>query len=472
MPGINAAHQQYRMHIGNHSNWQARKQSHGPSVHERLQQLANQPGRHASNRHRQMTAQAGVRLFLLMSMVHNTMIGPAISFSSAGRVSAERRLNAADQNYLQHQGTELTHVGQQSKQHQNRLIQVRSAAKPVTDMLSHTDSLVGRPVGNASTSRVTAVLNEMHLFMAGAAGYLYQAGQFIALHDPLQLPQAEATPVCASPYTADDFVHFLNLQGVNVLARGLDQLKCIDKDKYFFFKATVFNARKILQSAIKHLADPKNDELDTYLKHYGFIHIKGLRKALCTTFRSIRRKLNDVMTHNRESIYYGYVSADEPVLTDALTRMNDKNHRFLVTNHFFGKCTVNAANVLIHEMCHFHNKFDFFYIEQELACVTGQSSSEIPSPFQLENSADLYTKTIKKLADYNIASDEQIASVYHMDRSRFLTSFNTNKTFRETAVFLNADTISLLAVALGNYGFKVDNIMPLVNTASPAGSGH
>jgi hypothetical protein len=87
----------------------------------------------------------------------------------------------------------------------------------------------------------------------------YETGQYIARHDPLRFPVANATPLCSGSHLPDDFVTFLNANGINV-ARG-EQLKCIEHDKYEFFKGVSFNSMNLLNSAIKQLEDKKNNEL-------------------------------------------------------------------------------------------------------------------------------------------------------------------------------------------------------------------
>jgi hypothetical protein len=94
----------------------------------------------------------------------------------------------------------------------------------------------------------------------------HETGQYIARHDPLRFPLANATPLCSGSHLPDDFVIFLNANGINVVAVGLEQLKCIEHDKYEFFKGVSFNSMNLLNSAIKQLEDKKNNELDHRLK--------------------------------------------------------------------------------------------------------------------------------------------------------------------------------------------------------------
>lgn len=85
----------------------------------------------------------------------------------------------------------------------------------------------------------------------------YETGQYRSRHDPSRFPVADAAPLCSGSHSPDDFVSFLNSNGINVVARGLEQLKCIEHDKYEFFKGVSFNSLKLLDSAIKQLEDKK-----------------------------------------------------------------------------------------------------------------------------------------------------------------------------------------------------------------------
>jgi hypothetical protein len=151
--------------------------------------------------------------------------------------------------------------------------------------------------------------------------------------------------------------------------------------------------------------------------------------------------------------------------TDALVKINDKDRRILLTDNFFAKCTVNAMNILIHEMSHFHTKLDLFQIIKSKSCLDKTTGDEMPVHVQLDDSPDFYTHSIHPLKEENIVTDEHIQFAYNMNKKEFVDTFNTNKTVREEAIFINADTISNLAIAIGSYGFKRDNVMPLLDTS-------
>lgn len=314
------------------------------------------------------------------------------------------------------------------------------------------------PNSDNSFTGFSAMLNPV-------ANALYETGQFIARNDPLKFPAADAAPLCSGSHLPDDFVTFLNSNGMNVVARGLEQLKCIEHDKYEFFKGVSFNSINLLDSAIKQLEGKKNNELDNHLRYYGIVDIDDVKPRLVSLYKKIKYEIGEILSNKRDSIYYGYGSMTETAATDALVKINDKDRRIFLTDNFFAKCTVNAINTLIHEMSHFHTKLDLFQVIKQKSCLDKTNGGEIPIHVQLDDSSDFYTHSIRPLKEDGIVTDGHIQFAYNMNKKEFVDIFNTNKTAREEAIFINADTISNLAIAIGNYGFKRDNVMPLLDTS-------
>lgn len=294
---------------------------------------------------------------------------------------------------------------------------------------------------------------------------LYETGQFIARHDPLRFPAANASPLCSGSHLPDDFVTYLNSNGINVLSRGLEQLKCIEREKYEFFKGVSFNSIKLLDSAIKELEDEKNNDLDNNLRYYGFVDVDDVKPRLASLYKKIKSEIEEILSSKRDSIYHGYGSMTETSAVDAMVIINDKDRRVLLTDNFFAKCTVNAMNILIHEMSHFHTKLDLFQVIKQKSCLDKTNGNEISTHAQLDDSSDFYIHSIHPLKKDNIVTEQYIQLAYNMNNKEFVDTFNTNKTVREEAVFINADTISNLAIIIGNYGFKRYNVMPLLDTS-------
>jgi hypothetical protein len=114
-------------------------------------------------------------------------------------------------------------------------------------------------------------------------------------------------------------------------------------------------------------------------------------------YTKIKSEIEEALKNKRDSIYYGYGSMTETGATDALVKINDKDRRILLTDNFFAKCTVNAMNILIHEMSHFHTKLDLFQIIKSKSCLDKTTGDEMPVHVQLDDSPDFYTHSIHPL---------------------------------------------------------------------------
>ncbi|WP_395488953.1 hypothetical protein ACG1VR_12635 [Cedecea davisae] len=294
---------------------------------------------------------------------------------------------------------------------------------------------------------------------------LYATGEFISRHDPLIFPGAEADSVCSASHLPDDIVTLLNSDGFNVVTRGLDELRCIERDKYEFFKGVAYNAIKTLDSAILQLEDKNNDELDNHLRHYGIVDPQDIKSRLIPLYNSIKSDIAERLKSKRNSVYYGYSSTGANANITAASISDGHNKVIFLTDNFFGKCTLNAINALIHEVAHHHSKVDLFQIIKEKSCLDDKSGSEIAVHAQLDDVSDDYSSSTRKLEERNIFTDLYIGHLYNMNITEFVDIFNTNSTIKEEALFINADSISHLAIALGNYGFKKNGTMPLLDTS-------
>ncbi|WP_152526610.1 hypothetical protein [Serratia fonticola] len=168
------------------------------------------------------------------------------------------------------------------------LSQVRLDGIPVsstTDIPAFTSERSVSP----SVSRNTAYSDNSNTgfsaMLSPVANALYETGSFITRNDPLRFPVADAAPLCSGSHLPDDFVTFLNSNGINVVARGLEQLKCIEHDKYEFFKGVSFNAMNLLDSAIKQLEDKRNNELDNHLRYYGIVDVDDVKPRLASIYK-------------------------------------------------------------------------------------------------------------------------------------------------------------------------------------------
>ncbi|WP_227317517.1 hypothetical protein [Cedecea davisae] len=294
---------------------------------------------------------------------------------------------------------------------------------------------------------------------------LHATGEFISRHDPLIFPGAEAAPTCAGSHRPDDIVNILNNAGFNVVTRGLDELKCFELDKYEFFKGVAYNAIKTLGSAILQLEEKNDKEFDNHLKHYGMVDIQDIKLKLTSLYKSIKMDITERLKSNRESIYYGYSSADINANVIASAPSNGHDKAIFLTDSFFGKCTLNAINALIHEVSHHHSKMDLFQIIREKSCLADNAGSEVAVNAQLDDLSDAYISSTRSLEERNVVTDLYISYLYNMYIPEFVDAFNTNSTIKEEAIFINADSISHLAIALGNYGFKKNGTMPLLDTS-------
>jgi hypothetical protein len=64
----------------------------------------------------------------------------------------------------------------------------------------------------------------------------HETGQYIARHDPLRFLLVNATPLCSGSHLPDDFVIFLNANGINVVAGGLNNLNVLSMINMNFLK--------------------------------------------------------------------------------------------------------------------------------------------------------------------------------------------------------------------------------------------
>ncbi|WP_279045897.1 hypothetical protein [Cedecea davisae] len=314
------------------------------------------------------------------------------------------------------------------------------------------------PSGSASLISTSNLLQPI-------SNALHASTEFISSHDPLIFPGAESAPVCSGSHRPDDIVNTLNKWGFNVVTRGLDELKCFELDKYEFFKGVAYNAIKTLDSAILQLEDKNNDELDNHLRHYGIVDPQDIKSRLIPLYNSIKSDIAERLKSNRNSVYYGYSSTGANANITAASISDDHNKVVFLTDNFFGKCTLNAINALIHEVAHHHSKVDLFQIIKEKSCLDDKSGSEIPVHAQLDDVSDDYSSSTRKLEERNIFTDLYIGHLYNMNITEFVDIFNTNSTIKEEALFINADSISHQAIALGNYGFKKNGTMPLLDTS-------
>ncbi len=195
------------------------------------------------------------------------------------------------------------------------------------------------------------------------------------------------------------------------------------------------------------------------------VDIQDIKLKLTSLYKSIKMDITERLKSNRESIYYGYSSADINANVIASAPSNGRDKAIFLTDSFFGKCTLNAINALIHEVSHHHSKMDLFQIIREKSCLADNAGSEVAVNAQLDDLSDAYTSSTRSLEERNVVTDLYISYLYNMYIPEFVDAFNTNSTIKEEAIFINADSISHLAIALGNYGFKKNGTMPLLDTS-------
>ncbi|MBW5812547.1 MULTISPECIES: hypothetical protein [Yersinia] len=373
-----------------------------------------------------------------------------------------------DEDEIDHFGKSISRIANYPEEPHRRSNQntapLWGIAIPVLTLLSQV-KLSSNLISTTSDNSAIVPGNSFSAMLSPVTNALHELDQFISQNDPLKFSTAAAAPLCASSHPPDDFVSYLNANGINVVARGLEQLKCIEHDKYEFFKGVAYNSMKLLDSAIQQLEDKTNNELDNHLRYYGIVDVNDVKPRLISLYKSIKSEIDETLKSKRDSVYYGYGSMDETAKVDAMVQINDRERRILLTDNFFGKCTINSVNILIHEMSHFHTKLDLFQIIKEKSCLKNGNGSEITIHAQLDDSIDFYSYSTCQLKEENIETDQYIQLFYNMDRKEFVDKFNTNKTVKEEAIFINADSISNLAIAIGNYGFKRNNIMPLLDTS-------
>jgi hypothetical protein len=86
---ISLPNQYYRQSIGNHTNWQDRRQGSQQDQDNRVQRLSRQPGLHSGNIHQRNVANAMVQLAAILSSVQDTDSTPVSKRSKSEKSSTE-----------------------------------------------------------------------------------------------------------------------------------------------------------------------------------------------------------------------------------------------------------------------------------------------------------------------------------------------------------------------------------------------
>ncbi|AZF10381.1 MULTISPECIES: hypothetical protein [Pseudomonas] len=272
-------------------------------------------------------------------------------------------------------------------------------------------------------------------------------------------PGALATPL-SNPLSDDLFKTHIESFGFDVVSKGFESLEGAKRE---FLTRTINNGISVVTSVIESLKGIDDPTFDAKLTEWGVD--PSIRPRLLENYRAMQSMLLWMTEEGGQDIYLvePYDNSDP---TAAINLVQDGEQRIAFSLQFFKKCAIPAVNALLHEVAHLCcNKFDFYYFSREKSCLDDQYA-ELPLHRQIKDFARGFEQSSKLVAEH-IEGEEFLSAIAPKDNTKTLTQlYNEDADTKVMVNFMNADSVSALAIVIADYNLHHDGNVPLKETSS------